>query len=149
MVAEEIKNLADSSAGSARDISKLIKEVELIVRDTVEQTNTNVKKIESSVAAVGQSEESFSDIAIAVDLIRKEIIDMLRAIQNVEENAQSLAAISEEQMAGVEEVAATVTLVKEATEQNLNSVETVKESVGSLHGLSQELEEVAGRFKIR
>ncbi len=149
VVAEEIKNLADSSAGSAQDISKLIKEVELIVRDTVEQTNTNVKKIESSVAAVGQSEESFSDISVAVDLIQKEIVDMLKAIRDVEENAHSLAAISEEQMAGVEEVAATVTLVKEATEQNLNSVETVKESVGSLHGLSQELEKVAGRFKIR
>lgn len=149
VVAEEIKNLADSSAGSAQDISKLIKEVELIVKDTVEQTNINVRKIETSVGAVGQSEESFSEIAVAVDEIRKEIVDMLQAICNVEDNAQSLAAISQEQMAGVEEVAATVALVKDATEQNLNSVETVKESMGSLHRLSKELEEVAGRFKIR
>lgn len=149
VVAEEIKNLADSSAGSARDISKLIKEVELIVRDTVEQTSVNVKKIEGSVVAVGQSEESFSDIAIAVDQIREEIVEMLQAIHNVEDNAQSLAAISQEQMAGVEEVATTVTIVKDATEQNLNSVGMVKESVESLHELSQELETVAERFKIR
>lgn len=149
VVAEEIKSLADSSARSARDISKLIQEVEWIVRDTVEQTNLNVKKIEASVATVGQSEESFSDIAIAVDKIRKEIVDMLEAIHNVEDNAQSLAAISQEQMAGVEEVAATVVIVKDATEQNLSSVGTVKESVESLHGLSQGLEEVAERFKIR
>lgn len=149
VVAEEIKNLADSSAKSAKDISKLIKEVELIVRDTVEQTNVNVKKIESSVVTVGQSEESFSDIAVAVDMIRKEIVDMLQAIRNVEENAQSLAAISQEQTAEVEEVVTTITLVKDATEQNLSSVGTVKASVESLHGLSQELEEVVGRFKIR
>ena len=123
VVAEEIKSLADSSAGSARDISKLIQEVEWIVRDTVEQTNTNVRKIE--------------------------ITDMLEAIRQVEDNAQSLAAISQQQMAGVEEVASTVVLVKDATEQNLHSVGTVKGSVESLHGLSQELEKVAGRFKIR
>ena len=98
---------------------------------------------------MGQSEESFSEIAMAVDEIQKEIVDMLQAIRNVEDNAQSLAAISQEQMAEVEEVAATVTLVKDATEQNLNSVETVKTSMESLHSLSQELEHVAGRFKIR
>lgn len=149
VVAEEIKTLADNSAGSAEDISKLIKEVELIVHDTVEQTDINVKKIESSVGTVAQSEGSFSDIAAAVDTIRKEIVGILEAIHNVEENAQSLAAISQEQMAGVEEVAATVTLVKDATEQNLSSVETVKESMESLQGLSLELEQVAGRFKIR
>lgn len=149
VVAEEIKSLADSSAGSARDISKLIQEVEWIVRDTVEQTNTNVRKIEVSVATVGQSEESFSDIAVAVEKIQKEITDMLEAIRQVEDNAQSLAAISQQQMAGVEEVASTVVLVKDATEQNLHSVGTVKGSVESLHGLSQELEKVAGRFKIR
>lgn len=149
VVAEEIKNLADSSARSAQDISKLIKEVELIVKDTVEQTNTNVKKIESSVVTVGQSEESFSDIAVAVDMIRQEIVDMLQAIRNVEGNAQSLAAISQEQTAGVEAVVTTVTLVKDATEQNLSSVGTVKASMESLQGLSYGLEEVVGRFKIR
>ena len=121
----------------------------MIVRDTVEQTSVNVKKIEGSVVAAGQSEERFSDIAIAVDQIREEIVEMLQAIHNVEDNAQSLAAISQEQMAGVEEVATTVTIVKDATEQNLNSVGMVKESVESLHELSQELETVAERFKIR
>lgn len=148
VVAEEIKNLADNSAKSAQDISKLIKEVELIVRDTVEQTNINVKKIESSVVTVGQSEESFSDIAVAVDMIRKEIVDMLQAICYVKDHAQNLAAISQEQTAGVEEVVTTVTVVKEATEQNLSSVETVKDSMERLQRLAQGLEAVVGRFKI-
>lgn len=149
VVAEEIKNLADNSAKSAEDISKLIKEVENIVHATVEQTNTNVEKIESSVAAVSQSEESFSSIAAEVSAIHQEVTDMLEAIRNVEENAQSLAAISQEQMAGVEEVAATVSVVKDATEQNLTSVGTVKDSMRNLDTLSRELEQVAGRFKIR
>jgi len=149
VVAEEIKQLAENSSKSAEDISKLILEVESIVRMTVDQTNTNVKKIDASVTAVGQSAESFSNISIAVEGIQQEINDILQAIHHVEENAQSLAAISQEQTASVEEVAATVSLVKDATGQNLNSSQTVKNNMDNLEQLSQELKAVAGKFIIR
>lgn len=147
VVAEEIKNLADSSSHSAEDIAKLIKEVEHIIHITVAQTGENVAKIEQSVGAVGKTKQSFAMISSAVEDIHGKVGGILEDIVRVDESAQTLAAISEEQMAGVQEIASTVTVVKEATGANLESVNHMKDSIGQLRTVVENLKTTSNQFR--
>lgn len=147
VVAEEIKNLADNSSCSAEDIAKLIKEVENIIDVTVSQTNENVDKIQQSVAVVDKTKQSFAVISDAVDNIHGKVNGMLEDIVKVDESAQTLAAISEEQMAGVQEIASTVTVVKEATGANLESVNNMKGSMEQLRGVVDNLKTTSNQFR--
>ncbi len=147
VVAEEIKNLADNSSRSAEDIAKLIKEVENIIDITVSQTNENVDKIEQSVSVVNKTKQSFAVISGAVDNIHSKVNGMLEDIVQVDESAQTLAAISQEQMAGVEEIASTVTVVKEATGANLQSVNNMKESMEQLLAVVENLKTTSNQFR--
>lgn len=148
VVAGEIKNLADNSSHSAEDIAKLIKEIEQIIEITVTQTKENVDKIDMSVSVVGKTKESFAVISGAVDNIHDRVSGILEDIRQVDESAQTFAAISQEQMAGVEEVASTVTVVKEATIANLDSVSSMKESIGELHQVVDHLKKTSNQFRV-
>lgn len=148
VVAGEIKNLADNSSRSAEDIAKLIKEVEKIIEMTVSQTRENVDKIDMSVAVVDKTKGSFAVISDAVENIHDRVNGILEDIQQVDESAQTFAAISQEQMAGVEEVTSTVTMVKEATGANLDSVNSVKASIGELQEIVEKLKNSSNQFKV-
>lgn len=148
VVAGEIKNLADNSSQSAEDIAKLIKEVEKIIEMTVSQTKENVSKIEMSVAVVDKTKESFSVISESVENIHDRVNGILEDIRQVDDSAQTFAAISQEQMAGVEEVTSTVTMVKEATGANLQSVNSVKDSIEELQVIVKKLKSSSNQFKV-
>lgn len=147
VVAEEIKNLADNSSRSAEDIAKLIKEVENIIEITVSQTGENVEKIAESVTIVDKTKRSFAEISAAVDDIHGKVNGMLEDVVKVDDSAQTLAAISEEQMAGVQEIASTVTVVKEATGANLESVNNMKNSMQQLQGVVENLKTTSEQFR--
>lgn len=148
VVAGEIKNLADHSAQSAEDIAKLIKEVEQIVNITVSQTKENVSRIESSVAVVDDTKESFAVISGAVENIHDRMDGILTDIQQVEESAHTFATISQEQMAGVEQVTSTIMVVRESTGANLDSVSRMKESVEQLNQIVDHLKKTSNQFRV-
>lgn len=148
VVAEEIKNLADNSSNSAQDIARLIKEVEQIIGTTVLQTKENVERIQLSVTVVDRTTESFGVIADAVDNINNRIKGILLDIKQVDESAQTFAAISQQQMAGVEEAASTVLSVKDAAGSNLSSVNSMKGSIEQLHKVVEHLKETSNQFRV-
>ena len=147
VVATEIKNLADSSAKSAENIARLIKEVERIIDATVSQTQENVKRIEASVSIVDKTKESFTVIFGAVEDVHHRVSGILEDIRQVDDSAQTFAAISQEQTAGVEEVTSTVLAVREATGSNLDSVNSVKESIGELLKVVEHLKKTSNQFR--
>lgn len=148
VVAGEIKKLADNSAHSAEDIARMIIEIERIIQMTVAQTKENVERIDGSVAVVDKTRQSFALISESVENIHGKVNGMLEDIQQVDDSAQTFAAVSQEQMAGVEEIAATVTTVKEATGSNLTSVGGMKESVEQLNLVLEQLKHTANRFQV-
>lgn len=147
VVASEIKNLADSSAKSAENIARLIKEVEQIIDTTVSQTQENVKRIEASVSIVDKTRESFTVIFGAVEDVHDRVSGILEDIRQVDDSAQTFAAISQEQTAGVEEVTSTVLAVREATGSNLDSVNSVKETIEELLQVVEHLKNTSNQFR--
>lgn len=95
VVAGEVRNLAQRSAGAAKEIKDLIRD--------------SVSKIEDGASLVNQSGDTLSEIVRAVD----EVTNMM----------QEIASASQEQTSGIEQVNTAVAQMDEMTQQNAALVE--------------------------
>lgn len=148
VVASEIGNLANSSTDSVAHISKLIDEVRDLVDDAVKQAGNSAEDInESSVlihSAIDTFENIYANIAETSDLIEH----MIEKINQVDEVATNVAAISQEQAASTEEILATSeTMLQQAKGIAENSKQVADESK-SLTVSSEELSQQVKKFRI-
>ncbi|MEE1256620.1 MAG: methyl-accepting chemotaxis protein [Lachnospiraceae bacterium] len=148
VVASEIGNLANSSADSVAHISKLIDEVRDLVDDAVKQAGNSAEDInESSVlihSAIDTFENIYANIAETSDLIEH----MIEKINQVDQVATNVAAISQEQAASTEEILATSeTMLQQAKGIAENSKQVADESK-SLTVSSEKLSQQVKKFRI-
>lgn len=148
VVAEEIKKLAEESSISASDIAKLISEIKNIVTTTVHQTNENVSKIDRSAAYINETKSSYQAIYDSMRNVNEEINAILDSISEVGDNAQTLAAISEEQTAGAENISEAISNVKESTDTSFANVESMNANMQNLTQITEELNELSNTFRI-
>jgi methyl-accepting chemotaxis protein len=120
VVADEVRKLAENSANSAREISKIIKEVRDETEEAVLSAQDGQKEMEAGAALISEVTEKFAGIASQVNSIVKEI-------ETIASSAAEASASSEEQTAAVEELAA---------------------SAAQLYSTAQVLKETMARFKV-
>lgn len=148
VVAGEIKKLAEGAAASADDIATLISEIKKIILTTVEQTNENVKKIEQSASYINATQKSYQTIYDEANHVNTEINAILNSIGEVWSNAQTLAAISEEQTASSENISTAILNVKESTDESFKNVEKLNANIQNLTKITENLREMGETFKI-
>ena len=119
VVAGEVRNLAQRSAGAAKEIKDLIED--------------SVSKVEEGSELVDQSGKALEEIVTAV----KKVSDIIAEI----------AAASQEQSSGIEQVNAAITQMDEVTQQNAALVEEAAAASQSLDEQGQRLTSLIGFFK--
>ena len=120
VVASEVRNLAQRSAGAAKEIKSLI--------------NDSVEKVEDGSRLVDESGKTLEEIVNAV----KKVSDIIAEI----------AAASQEQSSGIEQVNQTVVQMDEVTQQNAALVEEAAAASESLDEQAQGLDELMRYFKV-
>lgn len=149
VVATEIGNLAQTSAGSVRDIEKLIEEINSLVKDTITQTEESVENINSSSRLVEGALTTFDEIFNNIESVNGLIQEMLVKVGEVDNVATNAAAISQEQAASAEEIlSSSETMVSQVDSITGNS-EGVSEGAKELKSSAQELYGQVARFKIQ
>lgn len=111
VVAAEVRNLAQRSAGAAKEIKGLI--------------NDSVEAVGQGTKLVDETGQTFSDLVVAIEDVSKMITDIDSA--------------GKEQSAGIGEVSAAVTQMDEMTQQNAALVEQASASSKSMEEQSQSL----------
>jgi len=119
VVAGEVRNLAQRSAGAAKEIKTLIED--------------SVAKVEEGSELVDQSGKALDEIVTAV----KKVSDIIAEI----------AAASQEQSSGIEQVNSAITQMDEVTQQNAALVEEAAAASQSLNEQGQRLTSLIGFFK--
>jgi len=120
VVASEVRNLAQRSAGAAKEIKQLI-------NDSTEKVNEGTKLVDESGTVLGQ---------------------IVTSVQEVSTLISDIASASSEQAAGIEQVNAAVTNLDSVTQQNAALVEESSAAAMSLQDQSSTLDKAAAFFTL-
>ncbi|MDQ1921771.1 methyl-accepting chemotaxis protein [Massilia pseudoviolaceinigra] len=120
VVASEVRNLAQRSAGAAKEIKALI--------------DTSVEKVDMGTRLVDQA-----------GLTMDEVVGSVRRVTSI---ISEIANASEEQRAGIEQVNQAITQMDEATQQNAALVEQAAAASASMQDQAVQLAEVVSVFKL-
>jgi methyl-accepting chemotaxis protein len=121
VVAAEVRNLAQRSAGAAREIKSLI--------------TTSVERVESGSALVEQAGSTMQEVVESIERVTAVMAEIRHA--------------STEQSAGVEQVSRSVTEIDQSTQQNAALAEQSAAAAESLRSQGQELAKTMTFFKVR
>ncbi len=158
VVAEEIKDLADRTASSTKEIDNLIKSVQAEVRAAVESMGAGIERVRDGVSltskagnaldkilkSVEQSREMAAQIARATVEQSKGTQQVKQAMENVTQMVTQIVKATKEQDKGSE-------LIMKATENMRDTTQHVKrateEQTKGSHQISKATEEVTKRFQ--
>ena len=107
VVASEIRQLADTSTEAVDQISGITNGINKLVEDTAIKTKNSVESINESTDMVVAASETFNNIFRYIKETSEIVNDMINNVKTVDEVANSVAAITEEQSASTEEILAT------------------------------------------
>jgi methyl-accepting chemotaxis protein len=148
VVAEEIRNLADQSMKSVREIEKLIKDIQEGTRNAVNTANEADSIIKEQELAVNQSEKAFDDINNHVENLIRNVEVISETIHVIEQSrADTLTAI-EDISAVSQQTAAAAISINETTNHQLEAVENLNSLSGELKLNAKELADTVGRFTV-
>ncbi len=140
VVADEVRNLAEISERSARDIRGVVDEIRAGVEKVVKDINTVVEDFNSMVADLTMSKQGFESLGILFSRY-DEIVDACNTLtEGLQEKAHNFLAGSESIASAVEEVAT-------GTEESAKAVAEQGKALAEINIATQELTEMAEELK--
>ncbi len=148
VVASQIGVLAKNSADSVAHITSLINEINGLVDDAVKQGRSSASDIESSADLIHIAVDTFDQIFQNIQETSHLIEGVVEKINQVDQVATNVAAISEEQAASSDEILATSeSMLQQAKSISKNS-EQVEEEAGNLAESADQLADQVKQFQI-
>jgi methyl-accepting chemotaxis protein len=148
VVANEVRKLAEDSGNAAKQIAKLIHEMQDGTRNAVNSMNLGTKEVATGAESLEKSVESIQKVVEAGENIVKMVQDIAAAaeeqaasIEEVTASVEEVASISEQSAAGTEEASVSV------EEQNTAMQELTK-SAQSLADVAAEMQSVVSKFSL-
>ncbi len=148
VVASEIGKLAQNSAASAENISRLIDDVRKAIESVVSQAETSAENIEANSELISTALDTFDQIYQNIEKSNELIDLMIEDVQKVDDVASNVAAISEEQAASADEILETSRSMVEQAESITASSQDVADNSHELANTSQKLTGYVQQFKI-
>ncbi|WP_229751249.1 methyl-accepting chemotaxis protein [Undibacterium terreum] len=120
VVASEVRNLAQRSAGAA-------KEIKMLIGDSVDKVDQGSKLVDEAGKTMGE---------------------IVNSVQHVADIMSEITAASQEQSSGIEQVNLAITQMDEMTQQNAALVEQAAAAAESMREQSDRLSDVVSQFRI-
>ena len=127
VVAEEVRSLAEQSAGAAKEIQEVIQAIQQEMDQAVGAADTSTREVRAGSRMVEEVNRSLLEIINSVQNLTGQIQEVALAAQEISTGVQNITASAEEQSSAMEEVSATAE---------------------SLSTLAAELQSIASRFKV-
>ncbi len=117
VVAEEVRKLAEQSAGAAKEIGQLITSTQDESKKALESMTLGVKDVESGTEVVSKTGSTFNEILTNVKGISGQVEETASAAEELSAGSEEMAASIEEQSSTMEEMAATAEELRASAEK--------------------------------
>jgi methyl-accepting chemotaxis protein len=148
VVAEEVRKLAEQSAGATNNIQEIIGRMTKDIDVAVSSVDEASSKVADGKSAARETEEGFNGIMeklgkvnSGVEQISRAIEETAKGMQTVVSNVQNISAVAEETSASTETVAA-------ATQEQSASLNDIASNAESLTKMANSLNDVVRKFKL-
>lgn len=162
VVADEVRKLAERSAGATKEIAGLIQAVHDGVQEVVQRMHSSNAEVQQGVETTHGASQGLSKIFESVQAVAAMARENEKAFRAMDSHLgrlstaiDSTAAVSEETAAGAEEMSATTQEVSAAAEtvsssvqEQTRQIQKVNELSTSLKDLSESLWDLVAEFKI-
>ncbi|WP_159434248.1 methyl-accepting chemotaxis protein [Peptoclostridium litorale] len=148
VVADEIRNLAEQSTCSTKEIDSIVSELAKNANSAVEKMTAVGSLIQKQSQSVDETGGKYREISQAIGYAAESIAKMNASVEIMDDKkmhilgiVKSLSQIAEENAAGAQEASA-------STEEQSASIQEIADASESLSKLSQELQQAISKFKI-
>jgi methyl-accepting chemotaxis protein len=176
VVAEEVRKLAEKSAGATKEIAGLIKGIRQTITEAITAMNEGTAEVEAGVIWVGQAGQALQHILATSETVQRQTAQIAVAAEEMTSSAAGLStamdtvsAVVEENSAATEEMSANSGQVAEvieeiasvsqensaaaeqvsaATEEMNAQIDTVSQSAAALSRMARVLQELVDHFRL-
>ena len=148
VVATEIGKLAQTSMKSVKHIDTIILEIKALIEGVISQADASVDNINNSSVLIGNAVKTYDTIFENIVTVGELVQQMIQKVNQVEDVARDVAAISEEQAAGSQEILASSDVLVEQADSMMTNSGIVAEESEKLTTSAEELEAQVKIFKV-
>ncbi|WP_217477562.1 HAMP domain-containing methyl-accepting chemotaxis protein [Stutzerimonas stutzeri] len=134
VVADEVRSLAQRTQQSTAEIQQLIDALQTSAKASVRQMQQSNELVQLTATDANQTALALNEIAAAVS--------------SIQQMTQQIATAAEEQTAVAEEINRSVINIRDVADLSFTSMEETTHSLEQFRQLSQELQTLAGHFRV-
>lgn len=139
VVAQEVRNLAEESASSAKEVFNLVRNIEQGIQLAIANIDKNEAIVDAQYELIQETSRVFAEIVDSTRFIAERISDFTRESRNMLESAKKIAstmenisAITQQSAAGTEQVSASMIEQIASAEEMVQQAEKMSNMVNDL-----------------
>ncbi|ARO16410.1 methyl-accepting chemotaxis protein [Bacillus tropicus] len=147
VVADKVRNLAEQTEASAKDIAKLIGETQVETEEAVVSIQKASKGVESGIKLFQSNGAFFKTVSKSAQSVTNQVRVVASNSSDILQNSKNIVRVVNELSLIANTYANSSNNIEESMKEQEMSVQDIAELASSLSWLSQELQELIGEFK--
>lgn len=148
VVADEVRKLAEGSSNAAKNIGKLIENIQIKVEAAVTTTKTEIELVEEGSRATEELKAALSTIQKQINTLNKHIEEVAAAAEEQSASAQQMSAVINTISQSIEETVKTTDEVASTTLSQSDAINVIHEYAKELKKIADKLKEQMNMFRI-
>lgn len=148
VVAAEIRNLADQSATSAKEITSILETVVAGVQSTVQVVDESTLHVNEGLRTIEDAGNAFSTITQHIHNLSGEVLEVSAVVEELTSGSEAVMKSINEVSAVVEDTASATEEVSAMTEEQLASLQEMSDTSKQLNEMSDALDQLVKQFKL-